>query len=89
MYNLSLTHVRATVLTSEYAALLAEEFNRNPVINDEAAFDIYPRYASLPSQFCLTHHPIQTRPPRSLHSPVTSPNSDNNGPRRPWEDDPP
>ena len=30
-----------TVLTSEYASLLALEFNRNPVINDEAAFDIY------------------------------------------------
>ncbi|KAA1474856.1 initiation factor 2 [Dentipellis sp. KUC8613] len=30
------------VLTSDYAVLLAEEFNRNPVINDEAAFDIYP-----------------------------------------------
>ncbi|THH20354.1 hypothetical protein EW146_g967 [Bondarzewia mesenterica] len=29
-------------LTSDYAALLAEEFNRNPVINDAAAFDIYP-----------------------------------------------
>ena len=31
-----------TVLTSEYASLLALEFNRNPIINDEAAFDIYP-----------------------------------------------
>jgi hypothetical protein len=30
------------VLTSEYAVLLAHEFNRNPVINDEAAFDIHP-----------------------------------------------
>lgn len=30
------------VLTSDYAALLAEEFGRNPIINDEAAFDIYP-----------------------------------------------
>lgn len=30
-----------TVLTSDYASLLALEFNRNPVINDEAAFDIY------------------------------------------------
>ncbi|KAI0065483.1 initiation factor 2 [Artomyces pyxidatus] len=30
------------VLTSDYAVLLAEEFNRNPIINDEAAFDIFP-----------------------------------------------
>lgn len=30
------------VLTSDYAALLAEEFGRTPIINDEAAFDIYP-----------------------------------------------
>ncbi|KAI0636794.1 initiation factor 2 [Trametes polyzona] len=29
------------ILTSEYASLLAMEFNRNPVVNDEAAFDIY------------------------------------------------
>lgn len=30
------------VLTSEYASLLAAEFDRNPIVNDEAAFDIYP-----------------------------------------------
>ena len=30
------------VLTSEYAVLLADEFNRNTVVNDEAAFDLYP-----------------------------------------------
>ncbi|PCH38140.1 initiation factor 2 [Wolfiporia cocos MD-104 SS10] len=30
------------LLSSEYASLLAMEFGRNPVINDEAAFDIYP-----------------------------------------------
>lgn len=30
------------VLTSEYAVLLAEEFNYKPVVNDEAAFDLYP-----------------------------------------------
>lgn len=30
------------VLTSEYASLIAMEFNRNPIVNDEAAFDIYP-----------------------------------------------
>lgn len=30
------------VLTSEYASLLAMEFGRNPIVNDEAAFDIYP-----------------------------------------------
>ncbi|GLB35084.1 putative translation-initiation factor 2 [Lyophyllum shimeji] len=30
------------VLTSDYAVLLAEEFGRNPIVNDEAAFDIFP-----------------------------------------------
>ncbi|KAG6845233.1 hypothetical protein H0H87_012225 [Tephrocybe sp. NHM501043] len=30
------------VLTSDYAVLLAEELGRNPIVNDEAAFDIYP-----------------------------------------------
>ncbi|KII88666.1 hypothetical protein PLICRDRAFT_110958 [Plicaturopsis crispa FD-325 SS-3] len=30
------------VLTSDYAVLLAEEFNRKPIVSDEAAFDIYP-----------------------------------------------
>ncbi|EPT06081.1 hypothetical protein FOMPIDRAFT_1110050 [Fomitopsis schrenkii] len=30
------------LLTSEYASLLAMEFAWNPVVNDEAAFDIYP-----------------------------------------------
>ena len=30
------------VLTSEYAVLLAEEFDYKPVVNDEAAFDLYP-----------------------------------------------
>ncbi|RDB20952.1 Translation initiation factor IF-2 [Hypsizygus marmoreus] len=30
------------VLTSDYAVLLAEEFGRHPIVNDEAAFDVYP-----------------------------------------------
>lgn len=30
------------VMTSDYAALLVEEFGRKPIVNDEAAFDIYP-----------------------------------------------
>ncbi|KAF7311543.1 Translation initiation factor IF-2 [Mycena kentingensis (nom. inval.)] len=43
------------VLTSDYALLLAEEFGRKPVVNDEAAFDLYPPtphpdYQSLPNR---------------------------------------
>ncbi|KAL4258479.1 TRAFAC class translation factor GTPase superfamily protein [Pleurotus pulmonarius] len=43
------------VLTSDYAVLLAEEFGRNPIVNDEAAFDIYappahPDPSKLPSR---------------------------------------
>jgi translation initiation factor IF-2 len=34
------------VLTAEYASLLAAEFDRNPIVNDEAAFDIHPPYVS-------------------------------------------
>ncbi|KAF8184878.1 initiation factor 2 [Mycena galopus ATCC 62051] len=30
------------VLTSDYAVLLAEEFGRTPIVNDEAAFDLFP-----------------------------------------------
>ncbi|KAI5124384.1 hypothetical protein M0805_008987 [Coniferiporia weirii] len=41
------------MLSADDASLLAMEFNRNPVVDDEAAFDIYaspphPDYASLP-----------------------------------------
>lgn len=32
----------SVVLTSDYASLLAEEFGRNPMVDDEASFDIYP-----------------------------------------------
>ncbi|TDL27302.1 initiation factor 2 [Rickenella mellea] len=46
------------MLTSEYASLLAMEFNRNPVVDDEAAFDIYPPYA--PTQSGMT---LPLRPP--------------------------
>jgi hypothetical protein len=38
--------MRFSVLTSDYAVLLVEEFGRNPVVNDEAAFDIYPPFVS-------------------------------------------
>ncbi|RDX56577.1 initiation factor 2 [Polyporus arcularius HHB13444] len=43
------------MLTSEYASLLAMEFNRNPVVNDEAAFDLYappphPNPSTLPAR---------------------------------------
>lgn len=38
--------IRFLVLTSDYAVLLVEEFGRNPIVNDEAAFDIYPPFVS-------------------------------------------
>lgn len=37
----SLLIMMTVVLTAEYASLIAMEFGRNPVVNDEAAFDIY------------------------------------------------
>nr|GAT59636.1 translation initiation factor IF-2 [Mycena chlorophos] len=30
------------ILTSDYAVLIAEEFGRKPVVNDDAAFDLFP-----------------------------------------------
>ena len=47
------------VLTAEYASLVALEFNRNPVINDEADFDIYPPYVCASSSH--SHPLINTR----------------------------
>ncbi|KAH9079440.1 translation initiation factor IF-2 [Lactarius deliciosus] len=41
------------VLTAEYAVLLAEEFNYKPVVNDEAAFDLYPSLPTDPSTLPL------------------------------------
>lgn len=32
------------VLTSDYAVLLAEELGFKPIVDDEAAFDIYPPF---------------------------------------------
>lgn len=32
------------VLTSDYAVLLAEELGFNPIVDDEAAFDIHPPF---------------------------------------------
>lgn len=46
-HSLCATHSQHIVLTAEYASLLALEFNRNPVVNDEAAFDIFPPYVEL------------------------------------------
>ena len=37
------------VLTSDYAVLLAEEFGRNPIVDEEAAFDIHSPYVSPPN----------------------------------------
>jgi hypothetical protein len=34
--------LNTSVLSGENASLLAMEFNRNPIVDDEAAFDIYP-----------------------------------------------
>ena len=38
-------HQCTLVLTAEFASLIAMELGRNPIVNDEAAFDIYPPYA--------------------------------------------
>jgi hypothetical protein len=41
------------VLTSDYAALLIEEFGCNPIVDDEAAFDLHP-----PLVFDVSFSPI-------------------------------
>ncbi|KAF9228584.1 initiation factor 2, partial [Gyrodon lividus] len=48
------------VLTSDYAALLAEEFGRNPIINDEAAFDLHPPPLHPKPQLLPSRPPIIT-----------------------------
>jgi hypothetical protein len=35
------------VLAADYAALLVQEFGRNPVVSEEAAFDLYPPFVVL------------------------------------------
>lgn len=35
------------ILTADDASLLALEFGLNPIINEDAAFDIYPEYVYL------------------------------------------
>lgn len=48
------------VLTAEYASLIAMEFNRNPVVNDEAAFDIYPPQPSADRESLPPRPPVVT-----------------------------
>ncbi|KAF6765070.1 translation initiation factor IF-2 [Ephemerocybe angulata] len=43
-------------LTADYAALLAEEFNRKPIVDDEAAFDLFPP-APCSNSSSLPHRP--------------------------------
>ncbi|KAI0687126.1 initiation factor 2 [Cytidiella melzeri] len=45
------------ILNAEYASLIAMEFNRNPVVNDEAAFDIF-----APPE-CTDRSALPVRPP--------------------------
>lgn len=78
------------VLTSEYASLVALEFNRNPVINDEAAFDIYPPYVGgipfiVPSYLMSN---CQFSPPGSFLSFHAPTSRYHHGPRRPRQDHP-
>jgi translation initiation factor IF-2 len=49
------------VLTAEYASLLAAEFDRNPIVNDEAAFDVFPPAAPAPGT--AEHAALPHRPP--------------------------
>ena len=51
------------VLTAEYASLFAEDFGRNPIINDEASFDLRPSFVRALFMGSVTDgligHPIQ------------------------------
>ncbi|EKM55470.1 uncharacterized protein PHACADRAFT_95981 [Phanerochaete carnosa HHB-10118-sp] len=48
------------MLTAEYASLIALEFNRNPVVNDEAAFDIYPPPPTVSRESLPSRPPVVT-----------------------------
>jgi hypothetical protein len=40
-----------SVLSSDYASLLAQELGWNPIISDEMGFDIIPAYVSLHARY--------------------------------------
>ena len=54
------------MLTAEYASLIAMEFNRNPVVDDEAAFDLYPPYVQKTIAWHPTH--LEYSPPSADRS---------------------
>ena len=47
----------ATVLNADYAALLADDLGFNPIVDDEAAFDMYPPFVAffLPNIMSIIH----------------------------------
>ncbi|KAJ6488584.1 hypothetical protein C8R47DRAFT_1274980, partial [Mycena vitilis] len=48
------------VLTSDYAVLLAEEYGRKPIVNDEAAFDLHPPPPHPNRELLPTRPPVVT-----------------------------
>lgn len=83
-----------TVLTAEDASLIALELNFDPVIDDEAAFDIYPAYEISSSSFpslsrdSVTHSSdfVQTTSPRSYNASTASAHHRNLWTRRSRQD---
>ncbi|KAF8512881.1 initiation factor 2 [Hysterangium stoloniferum] len=48
------------VLSAEYASMIALEFNKNPIVDDEAAFDLFPQAVNLESPTLRVRPPIVT-----------------------------
>lgn len=63
--------------------MLTLEFNRNPVVDDEAAFDILPPYGCFLGALLekRANSDIQSSPSRPSLSATSTANSDNNGSR--------
>jgi hypothetical protein len=71
-------------LTAEYATLLAEEFGRNPIVSDEASFDLYPSLVTFAYFLMPPHLSIfsqQTSAPEPLNTSNSTPNHNHHGPR--------
>jgi len=68
------------VLTSDYAVLLAEEFGFNPIVDDEAAFDILPPWVNPASRHMYLMNWLQNAPSESLNASFSPPGCYYHGP---------
>ncbi len=78
----------AAVLNADYAALLADELGFNPIVDDEAAFDMYPPFVAffLPDVLSIIHGFWQSSSSQPFFLTTSTTHCHYNGTRRPWKD---